>query len=120
MPDAAGQAAALRMLDLLQDLAEQDLVICLLSGGGSALLSLPPTSIALADKRRVTQSLLRYGANIHEFNCVRKHLSRIKGGQLAIAAAWARVVSLLISGVPSDDLSVWHRAPPEPSNAPVI
>jgi len=58
LPDAAGQAAALRMLDLLQDLAEQDLVICLLSGGGSALLSLPPTSIALADKRRVTQSLL--------------------------------------------------------------
>jgi glycerate 2-kinase len=111
LPDAAGQAAAERMLGLLQGLTEQDLVLCLLSGGGSSLLSLAPTSVSLEDKRNVTHSLLNCGATIHEINCVRKHLSRIKGGRLAIAAAPARVVSLIISDVPGDDVSVIASGP---------
>ncbi len=111
VPDAAGQAGAERMLQLLQDLTENDLVLCLISGGGSSLLSLSAASVPLEDKRTVTNALLKSGAAIHEINCVRKHLSRIKGGRLALAAAPARVVTLMISDVPGDDLSVIASGP---------
>lgn len=111
VPDAAGKAGAERMLKMLQGLTADDLVLCLISGGGSSLLSLPPESVPLEDKRTVTQGLLKCGAPIGEINCVRKHLSRIKGGRLALAARPARVVSLLISDVPGDDLSMIASGP---------
>jgi glycerate 2-kinase len=111
VPDAAGQAGAKRMLGILQGLTKHDLVLCLISGGGSALLSLTPESMRWDDKRDVTQALLKCGAPIHEINCVRKHLSSIKGGRLALAAAPARVVSLIISDVPGDDMSVIASGP---------
>ena len=102
LPDAAGMAAARRMLDAASGLGGGDLLLCLLSGGGSALLALPAPGLTLADKREITDKLLRAGAAIGEINCVRKHLSAIKGGRLA--AAWpARCFSLLISDVTGDD-----------------
>lgn len=103
VPDAAGLAAAQRMLELVRGLSAGDLVICLISGGGSALLPLPAEGLDLEDKQAVNQALLRSGATISEMNCVRRHLSAIKGGRLAAACAPARVVSLLISDVPGDD-----------------
>lgn len=114
VPDQAGQAAARRILDSVQGLNENDLVLCLISGGGSALLSLPAPGIALEDKRRVNQALLRCGATIGEINCVRKHLSAIKGGRLALAAAPARIITVLISDVPGDDPSVIASGPTLP------
>jgi glycerate 2-kinase len=111
LPDAAGQAGAQRMLALLKNLSADDLVLCLISGGGSALLSLSAEVVPLSDKRSTTRALLTSGATIAEINCVRKHLSRIKGGQLAMAAAPASVVSLIISDVPGDDLSVIASGP---------
>ncbi len=111
LPDATGQRGAERMLDLLRGLTADDLVLCLLSGGGSSLMTLTPSTVPLQDKRHVTSELLNSGATIHEINCVRKHLSRIKGGRLALAAAPARVVSLVISDVPGDDLSVIASGP---------
>jgi glycerate 2-kinase len=111
IPDAAGQAGAQRMLGLLENLTTDDLVLCLISGGGSSLLNLSAEIVPLNDKRITTQALLNSGATIAEVNCVRKHLSRIKGGQLAIAAAPAKVVSLIISDVPGDDLSVIASGP---------
>lgn len=110
-PDAAGLAAATRILDLLHGLTADDLVLCLISGGGSALLALPAGDLTLADKRNISQQLLRSGATIEEMNCVRKHLSAIKGGRLAIAAGPAQVVGLIISDVPGDDLSVIASGP---------
>lgn len=103
VPDSAGQAAAQHILELVQGLGPEDLVLCLISGGGSALLVQPPEGIVLADKQAVTQALLKSGASIHEMNTVRKHLSRIKGGRLAAAAFPAQVVTLAISDVPGDD-----------------
>ncbi|MDX1605091.1 MAG: glycerate kinase [Candidatus Competibacterales bacterium] len=103
VPDAAGEQAARRILAQVQGLTADDLVICLISGGGSALLSLSAPGLTLAHKQAVNQALLRSGATISEMNCVRKHLSAIKGGRLAAACAPARVVSLLISDVPGDD-----------------
>ena len=103
VPDAAGREAAQRILDSARGLGEHDLLICLISGGGSALLALPAEGISLEDKQAVFQALLKSGADIAEMNCVRKHLSALKGGRLAAAAAPARVVSLLISDVPGDD-----------------
>ncbi|MGO4327366.1 glycerate kinase [Cupriavidus sp. 2TAF22] len=103
VPDAAGERAAARMLELVAGLCADDLVICLISGGGSSLLSLPPPGMSLADKRAVSQALLASGATISEMNCVRRHLSAIKGGRLAAACHPARVVTLLISDVPGDD-----------------
>jgi glycerate 2-kinase len=103
VPDAAGEAAARRILDLATSLGPEDQLVCLLSGGGSALLALPAAGLSLADKQNVTRSLLRSGATIGEINTVRKHLSAIKGGRLAAAAAPARVVTLAISDVPGDD-----------------
>ena len=114
VPDAAGLQAAERMLALTQDLRADDLVLCLISGGGSALLTLPAEGLTLADKQGINQALLLSGANITEMNCVRKHLSRIKGGRLAAACAPARVVTLTISDVPGDDPSVIASGPTVP------
>ena len=111
VPDAAGLAASERMLAMVQGLTENDLVLCLISGGGSALLTLPAAGLTLADKQRINQGLLKSGANITEMNCVRKHLSRIKGGRLAAACAPARVVTLTISDVPGDDPSTIASGP---------
>ena len=111
VPDAAGLAAAERILALTQGLTADDLVLCLISGGGSALLSLPAQGLTLADKQRINHDLLACGAGIGEMNCVRKHLSRIKGGRLALACAPARVVTLTISDVPGDDPSVIASGP---------
>ncbi|HWK44821.1 MAG TPA: glycerate kinase [Stellaceae bacterium] len=103
VPDAAGFAAARRILDLVGGLGPDDLVLALISGGGSALLALPAPGIPLDDKRAVTSALLRSGATIGMMNAVRKHLSAIKGGRLALAAYPAPVVTLAISDVPGDD-----------------
>ena len=114
VPDAAGLQAAERILALTQGLTADDLVICLISGGGSALLTLPAEGLSLADKQRINKDLLLSGANITEMNCVRKHLSRIKGGRLAAACAPAQVVTLTISDVPGDDPSVIASGPTVP------
>jgi glycerate 2-kinase len=111
VPDAAGLEAARRILALVSGLGADDLVICLISGGGSALLSLPVPGVSPEDKRAVTKALLKCGATISEINCVRKHLSAVKGGRLAAACAPARVVSLMISDVPGDDPSVIASGP---------
>ncbi len=111
VPDAAGLAAAQRILAMVQGLTKNDLVLCLISGGGSALLTLPADGLTLEDKQRINQALLDSGANIAEMNCVRKHLSRIKGGRLAAACAPARVVTLTISDVPGDDPSIIASGP---------
>ena len=103
VPDAAGLQAAERMLALLKGLSPKDTVLCLISGGGSALLPLPLKGITLADKQAINQSLLKSGATISEMNCVRRHLSAIKGGRLAAACHPARVITLLLSDVPGDD-----------------
>ena len=114
VPDAAGLHAAERILQMVQGLTENDLVLCLISGGGSALLTLPAEDLKLADKQRINKELLNSGANISEMNCVRKHLSRIKGGRLAAACAPARVVTLTISDVPGDDPSIIASGPTVP------
>ncbi|WP_271008594.1 glycerate kinase type-2 family protein [Paucibacter sp. B51] len=111
VPDAAGQAAAQRMLALCQGLSVDDLVICLISGGGSSLLSLPAAGLSLADKQALNRALLHSGASIGEMNCVRKHLSAIKGGRLAAACAPAQVLTLLISDVPGDEPGVIASGP---------
>jgi len=104
VPDAAGEAAARRLLAMVQGLTEDDLVLCLISGGGSALLPLAGEGLTLADKQAVNKALLASGATISEMNCLRRHLSAIKGGRLAAACHPARVVTLLISDVPGDQL----------------
>ena len=114
VPDEAGAAAAERILALTQGLTADDLVLCLISGGGSALLTLPAEGLTLAEKQRINRQLLESGAHIGEMNCVRKHLSRIKGGRLAAACAPARVVTLAISDVPGDDPSVIASGPTVP------
>lgn len=118
VPDEAGAKAAALILGKVQGLDQDDLVLCLVSGGGSALMALPAPGLTLADKQAVNQALLKSGANIAEMNCVRKHLSAIKGGRLAAAAAPARVVSLLISDVPGDDPAVIASGPtvPDPTS----
>ena len=118
VPDAAGLAAAEEILSLTQGLTSDDLVLCLISGGGSALLNLPANGLSLAEKQAINQALLKSGANIGEMNCVRKHLSRIKGGRLAAACAPARVVTLTISDVPGDDPSIIASGPtvPDPTS----
>jgi len=114
VPDAAGRAAAERILALVAGLAPEDLVLCLISGGGSALLAAPAPGLTLEDKQAVNRALLRSGANIAEMNCVRKHLSAVKGGRLAAACAPAAVLTLAISDVPGDDLSVIASGPTVP------
>ena len=103
VPDAAGHEAAQRILDCVSNLTPDDLVLCLISGGASALLALPAEGLTLEDKQRINKDLLRSGATIREMNCVRRHLSRIKGGRLAAACYPAQVINLLISDVPGDD-----------------
>ncbi|MDR3462215.1 MAG: glycerate kinase [Beijerinckiaceae bacterium] len=102
VPDQAGADAAKRMLELVKGLSADDLVIALISGGGSSLLPLPLAPLTLADKQAVNRALLKSGATITEMNCVRRHLSGIKGGRLAAACAPAKVVTLSISDVPGD------------------
>jgi glycerate 2-kinase len=114
VPDAAGREAARRILATVGGLGRDDLVLCLISGGGSALLALPAPGVTLEDKQAINRALLRSGAQIGEMNCVRKHLSAIKGGRLAAAAAPARLVSLMISDVPGDDPSVIASGPTVP------
>jgi hydroxypyruvate reductase len=114
VPDAAGSRAAQQILERVNGLSPDDLVLCLVSGGGSALLTLPAAGISLEDKRAVTRALLTSGATISEMNCLRKHLSAIKGGRLGAAAAPARVVSLAISDVPGDDPAVIASGPTVP------
>ena len=117
VPDAAGRAAAHRILEYAKSAGADDLVLCLISGGASALLALPPDGLALEDKQAVNRALLASGADITQMNAVRKHLSAIKGGRLAAAAHPAQVVSLLISDVPGDDPAVIGSGPtvPDPS-----
>lgn len=122
VPDDAGLEASRRMLALARGdagagLSEHDLVLCLMSGGGSALLTLPCEGLSLTDKQRIHRQLLESGADIAQMNTVRKHLSAIKGGRLAAACHPARVVTLAISDVPGDDLSVIASGPtvPDPS-----
>jgi glycerate 2-kinase len=103
LPDVAGEQAAQRMLDMVGNLTPDDLVLCLISGGGSALLPLPAPGITLAHKQAVNAALLASGAGISEINCVRRHLSAIKGGRLAAVCHPARVLTLLMSDVPGDD-----------------
>ena len=116
VPDEAGLAASERMLALCQGLTQNDLVICLVSGGGSALLTLPAQGLSLADKQQINRALLESGANIVEMNTVRKHLSRIKGGRLAAACYPAQVVTLTISDVPGDDPAVIASGPSVPDS----
>jgi glycerate 2-kinase len=111
VPDAAGAQAAERILAAVRGLGADDLVLCLISGGASALLALPAPDLTLEDKRWVTRALLRSGAAIGEMNCVRKHLSAIKGGRLAAAAFPAETVTLAISDVPGDDPAVIGSGP---------
>ncbi len=103
VPDEAGFKASRRMLKMVSNLTEDDLVLCLISGGGSSLLALPMDGVTLEDKQHINRELLRSGASISEINCVRRHLSAIKGGRLARACYPARVVNLIISDVPGDD-----------------
>ncbi|TGU75058.1 glycerate kinase [Geomonas terrae] len=102
VPDEAGRHAARRMLELVDGLTPDDLVVCLISGGGSALLPLPIPGVTLEEKQELSRALLACGASISEINCVRRHLSAIKGGRLAAACHPARVVTLAISDVPGD------------------
>ena len=103
VPDVAGLAASRRILEAVSGLSADDTVVCLISGGGSALLTLPAAGISLEDKQAVNRELLRSGANICEMNTIRRHLSAIKGGRLAAACHPAKVVNLLISDVPGDN-----------------
>lgn len=103
VPDAAGLQASRRILYLVQGLSADDVVLCLISGGGSALLPSPFEGLTLDDKQNISRALLKSGATISEMNCVRRHLSAIKGGRLAAACHPARVVTLLMSDVPSDN-----------------
>ena len=114
VPDEAGRQAAQRMADLTQGLSADDLVLCLVSGGASALLSLPAPGLAFEDKQAINSALLKSGAAIDEMNTVRKHLSAIKGGRLAAMCAPARVVTLLISDVPGDEPSIIGSGPTVP------
>jgi len=111
VPDAAGEKAARRILERVSGLGADDLVVALISGGGSALLAAPAADLTLADKQAVNRALLASGASIEEMNCVRKHLSAIKGGRLATAAYPARVITLLISDVPGDDPAIIASGP---------
>lgn len=111
VPDAAGLAATARMLELVEGLGEDDMVLALISGGASALLVQPAGTITLAEKQAVNQALLASGAPIGQMNVVRKHLSRVKGGQLAAAAYPARMLALMISDVPGDDPAMIGSGP---------
>ncbi|WP_160152651.1 glycerate kinase [Microbulbifer sp. ALW1] len=117
MPDNMGEIAAKRMLAAVKDLGKNDLVIALISGGGSALMTLPAPGLTLAQKQAINKALLRCGAPIREINTVRRHLSAIKGGRLAAAAHPARVVTYLISDVPGDDPTLIASGPTLPDTS---
>jgi hydroxypyruvate reductase len=119
LPDGRGEAAALRMLEMAAALSEDDLLLALISGGGSSLLAAPVEGVSLKSLRQVTQALLHCGAAIQEINIVRKHLTRLSGGQLACAAGKAQVVALMISDVAGDDPAYIASGPctPDPSTA---
>lgn len=114
VPDNASETAARRMLQLVAGLTEQDQVICLISGGGSSLLACPADGLTLADKQQINRALLASGATIAEINCVRKHLSGIKGARLALACAPALVHNLFISDIPGDDATLIASGPTLP------
>ena len=116
IPDQSGLEGALKMTEMLKGLTPRDLVFCLISGGGSALLPLPQPDLTLADKQAVTDALLRCGATINEINAVRKHLSRIKGGQLARLAQPAAVISLILSDVVGSPLDTIASGPTAPDS----
>jgi glycerate 2-kinase len=117
IPDRRGVAGARGIAHIANEAGQDDLIVCLISGGASALLPLPAPPVTLAEKQAVTRLLLHCGANIHEMNCVRKHISLIKGGQLARLAYPATLVTLILSDVIGDDLDVIGSAPtaPDPS-----
>ncbi|MFZ2650740.1 MAG: DUF4147 domain-containing protein, partial [Burkholderiaceae bacterium] len=117
VPDAAGQRAAQRIQDLTLGLGADDLVLCLISGGASALLTMPAPGVSLEEKQTINKLLLKSGAAIDEMNCVRKHLSAIKGGRLAARCAPAQVVTLLISDVPGDAPEVIGSGPTVPDSS---
>jgi len=117
VPDEGGVRGTEEILSLVKDATERDLVICLISGGGSALLIAPPAGISLADKQMATRHLLACGATIHELNTIRKHLSRSKGGRLAQAVHPATVISLILSDVVGDDLDVIGSGPTVPDSS---
>src|SRR5687767_12781690 len=117
VPDEAGRQAALRIAALACGLTADDLVLCLISGGGSALLAMPAPGLTLADKQSISKALLKSGAAIDEMNCVRKHLSAIKGGRLAALCAPAKVVTLLVSDVPGDAPEVIASGPTVPDSS---
>ncbi|MDQ0455819.1 glycerate kinase type-2 family protein [Rhizobium paknamense] len=116
VPDSAGALAAEEILSAVQGLGKDDLVLCLMSGGGSALLTRPAAGISLEEKRAINRALLNSGAPIQEMNCVRRHLSAIKGGGLLAACGAARVVTLVISDVPGDDPAVVASGPTVPDD----
>jgi hydroxypyruvate reductase len=111
VPDSNSVKAAERALEIAAELTAHDQLLVLLSGGGSALMAAPAPGVALADKQAVTRALLQSGATIGEINCVRKHISRVKGGRLAVAAGPAKVTTLIISDVPGDDPSFVSSGP---------
>jgi glycerate 2-kinase len=117
VPDEAGVQGAQEIGNIAAKAGEDDLLICLISGGGSALLPFPAQPVTLAEKQDTTQLLLRSGANIHEINTVRKHISSIKGGQLAALAWPAQVLSLILSDVIGDDLDVIGSGPTAPDSS---
>ncbi len=117
VPDDAGEIACKRIMGLIQGLTEDDLVLALISGGGSALLSLPAPCLSAHEKRALNKALLKSGATIYEMNCVRKHLSAVKAGQLALIAHPARVVTLIVSDVPGDDPHTVASGPTLPDNS---
>ena len=114
VPDEAGRQGAERIAEMLSELTERDLVLCLISGGGSALLPLPVPGVSLADMQALTETLLRCGATINEINCVRKHVSRLKGGQLARLAYPATLIALILSDVVGNPLDVIASGPTVP------
>ena len=116
VPDDAGRRAAKRIAELARGLTQDDLVLCLISGGASSLLAMPADGIALEEKQAINKALLKSGAAIDEMNCVRKHLSAIKGGRLAAMCAPAQVVTLLISDVPGDAPQVIGSGPTVPDS----
>jgi hydroxypyruvate reductase len=117
VPDEAGESGARAVLDMAERAKEQDLVICLLSGGGSALLPVPVDGVSLSDKQETTKILLGCGATIHEINAVRKHISQVKGGGLAEAVYPATMVTLILSDVVGDDLDVIASGPTVPDSS---
>lgn len=117
VPDDTSKVAALRMLRAVEGLSSDDLVVVLMSGGGSALMTLPASPMTLADKQAVNRALLASGATIAEMNVVRKHLSAIKGGRLALAARPARVATLVISDIPGDDPAAIGSGPSLPDSS---